>query len=503
MRNKNDIGQVLKNRLRELNESPDLSVWNTIETELQAHKRKKLYKRIAIILALFFCLYVLFIVINDKKRILINKTEIQENNLNTSFTKKDTIRTFNVNNSINENQKITHNTNQINKPTDNNHIIKHQKTNTKNKTIDDLNNNGSFDVPQKTKFKNRAEKNSSHKNHFDTIKKTDYNNSSHRKIKTIIKHNTLNSSRNFSFTNNAQQIKLKSNKKSLSENKRFFNETKDDSLKITSTNKLSVSTHNYLNLKSKSYHSFKLSTIQHDSLNLKKITKDSTKVISSRWSISVNGGINYTNTGLKENIIHNNIQKKKSNSITESYGVRLNYRLNDKLFIRFGLQKLSFRFNTSNIANNNPNIRIDSIINTNNALPLITTNDLITKLNNSSSFELKEISNYLEFPLEIKYKLPKIENISLIAGTSYLHLLNSDVYVNSNNINQFKIAKSLDARKSAYSFNIGLGYDLKLSENFYLNFEGYFKQYLGIYESNGTNFNTQNINFHTGFTFKF
>lgn len=173
-----------------------------------------------------------------------------------------------------------------------------------------------------------------------------------------------------------------------------------------------------MKLKSKGYYQFKLSTILNDSLILKTISKDSIKKISSRWSISVNGGLNQLNTNLKENIIHNNLVDTKNNSTLESYGIRLNYQLNDKFSLRFGLQKLSFRFNTSNIANSNPNIRIDSIVNTNNVIPLISTSDLITKLNNSSSFELNEISNYLEFPLEIKYKLPKLENISLIAGSS-------------------------------------------------------------------------------------
>jgi hypothetical protein len=501
MKHKNDIGKVLKNRLGELNESPDMEVWNTLESELKIHKRNRIIKRIAFVLTFLICLYILYVVIDKKKEIPSGNTiENTVYNHNTTIIKQNSTETYNEHKLVLENQKITNETN-----------LKPEPLN--DKIDNNRSNNKSINSTQKKEFKNLSKKISSPKNNYDSIqknfaknaltKKLNRKDSLIKKLTTIRKHNAINSSMNFRVHDYNQQITLKEFDNRSSKSDKHFNNTKEEITRTKSKVNPSEKHHEYLKLKSKGYYQFQLSTILNDSLILKTNSKDSIKKTSSRWSISVNGGINQINTNLKENIIHNNLIDTKNNSTTESYGIRLNYQLNKKFSLRFGLQKLSFRFNTSNIANTNPNIRIDSIVNTKNVIPLISTSDLITKLNNSSSFELNEMSNYLEFPLEIKYRLPKLENISLIAGASYLHLLNSDIYVNSNNGNQFKLAKSLDARKSVYSLNFGVGYDIRLSKNFYLNLEGFYKQYLGLYDSNGTNFSTHNLNFQAGFTFKF
>ncbi len=501
MKHKNDIGKVLKNRLEELNESPDMEVWNTLESELRIHKRNRIIKRIAFVLAFVISVYILYVIIYKNKEIPSSNTiENTVYNHNTTITKQNSKETYNEHKIVLENQKLTLETN-----------LKLKNLN--DKIGNNRSNNKSINSTQKKEFKNISKKISSPKNNYDSIQKKLLKNTLTKKLEkkdsltkkrtTIRKHNAINSSKNFSVHDYNQQITLKEFDSRSSKSEKHLNETKEEITRFKSEVNPSEKHHEYLKLKSKGYYQFQLSTILNDSLILKTNSKDSIKKTSSHWSISVNGGINQINTNFKENIIHNNIVDTKNNSTAESYGIRLNYQLNDKFSLRFGLQKLSFRFNTSNIDNNNPNIRIDSIVNTNNVTPLISTSDLITKLNNSSSFVLNEISNYLEFPLEIKYKLPKVENLSLIAGASYLHLLNSDVHVNSNNGNQFKLAKSLDARKSVYSLNFGVGYDIRLSKNFYLNLEGFYKQYLGLYGSNGTNFNTHNLNFQTGFTFKF
>ncbi|WP_299617643.1 outer membrane beta-barrel protein [uncultured Tenacibaculum sp.] len=402
MSTKQDIGKVLKGKLGELNTSPDLDVWDTLQTELKKQKKKKQYRKgaiILLILASLFCLYKF------------------------TYEKKETSLTHNVEN---KNSLLSKKICDISK-TENSSII------------------------------------------GDTLL-----------TETTSEYKTQN-----------EISSIKTQKKNTEE--RFVN-------RFNTQRKQA----NFIYLESKKRYLFNIPPALNDTLAIKNnLEEEEVKDSLSRWSVSVTGGINFLNTSLKENIVNDTIKKEKSNSVTESYGVRVNYRLNKNTTLRFGIQKLSMRFNTKNIGNSNPNLRIDSISNITNISPLISNEDLKNRLNNSSTFNIKEETSYLEMPFEIQYKLPKVKNLSLIGGASYLHLLNSNIYVGSDNIKKFKIGKSLDAKTNAFSLNLGLSYDIKLSKRIYLNFEGYYKQYFGLYQSNGINLNSQNFNFQTGFTYKF
>lgn len=154
MKHKNDIGKVLKNRLGELNESPDIDIWNTLESELRIHKRNRILKRIAFVLAFLISVYILYVVIDKNKEIPSSNTiENTVYNHNTTITKQNSTETYNEHKIILENQKLTHETN-----------IKLESLNDK---ID--NNNKSINSTQKKEFKNLSKKISSPKNNYDSI----------------------------------------------------------------------------------------------------------------------------------------------------------------------------------------------------------------------------------------------------------------------------------------------------------------------------------------------
>lgn len=154
MKHINDIGKVLKNRLGELNESPDIDIWNTLESELRIHKRNRILKRIAFVLAFLISVYILYVVIDKNKEIPSSNTiENTVYNHNTTITKQNSTETYNEHKIILENQKLTHETN-----------IKLESLNDK---ID--NNNKSINSTQKKEFKNLSKKISSPKNNYDSI----------------------------------------------------------------------------------------------------------------------------------------------------------------------------------------------------------------------------------------------------------------------------------------------------------------------------------------------
>ncbi len=156
MKHKNDIGKVLKNRLGELNESPDIDIWNTLESELRIHKRNRILKRIAFVLAFLISVYILYVVIDKNKEIPSSNTiENTVYNHNTTITKQNSTETYNEHKIILENQKLTHENN-----------IKLESLNDK---IDNNRNNKSINSTQKKEFKNISKKISSPKNNYDSI----------------------------------------------------------------------------------------------------------------------------------------------------------------------------------------------------------------------------------------------------------------------------------------------------------------------------------------------
>ena len=79
MSTKQDIGKVLKGKLGELNTSPDLDVWDTLQTELKKQKKKKQYRKGAIILLVLASLYCLYKFTYGKKETSLTHNLENEN----------------------------------------------------------------------------------------------------------------------------------------------------------------------------------------------------------------------------------------------------------------------------------------------------------------------------------------------------------------------------------------------------------------------------------------
>jgi hypothetical protein len=524
METKKDIGKVLKNRLTELNESPDLEVWSAIENELSKRRRKQKIKKAIIALICLVLVYFVYTGINSERdNSNANKVEQQKSInpkklYNTSpiinQKNKTNSNSFNSDSKIDTNSKITVSSNnygESNKTEETTLEIEHNNNN-KN-TVDKIQITGTKSDP--TNLFNQenspnTSQNQTSKGSLILSSKSDksFNNT----LQKTIENNAVESNNDNSSDNTPKLTDENNTHQNSNGNKLPFNKANEATFKRTSYNEIEKnnvsndrSKVDYLNsyLEGKKHHSFDTALSINNTLTLNTPQKEIPENFASPWSLSLVGGMNFLNTSLKENIVHKNIKTEKSNSFTESYGILMNYSLNDHTTLRFGLKKRSIRFTTNNIANSNPNIRIDSIVNITNVTPLLSDNDLITKLNNSPSFDIIEKNSYLEIPLELKFGLTKIKNFSFIAGVSHLYLLNSNIYISSNNTQEFILAKSLDARKNAFSLNLGLSYDIQLSKHFYLNFEGHYQQLLGLYKSNNLQFNTHSLNFQAGFTFKF
>ena len=185
---------------------------------------------------------------------------------------------------------------------------------------------------------------------------------------------------------------------------------------------------NYLNPERLTF--FKTKVLWDDYLNttseeaekeLSTLLTENEEIKDSKWSVTAEAiGSNYS-------AFQNDIQK----STTLNFGVLASYRLSNKAYLRTGCRRL-----------------------------------FLEQITNTRTDEL----DYLEFPLEVKYRPFGMKiNPYIVAGVSLLTLQKS-TYANSLN-------NDYPAKTSLFT-NLGLGVETKLIKHFYLNAEGRFNLFL-------------------------
>ena len=158
--------------------------------------------------------------------------------------------------------------------------------------------------------------------------------------------------------------------------------------------------------------------------------------------------------------------------ITYNYGGYLCFDYDEKWSFRFGAAKTTLRHRTQNIAvsslgeTNYYNVDYGNVSNA----------DLQSRFANSQNFDLIQEVSYLEFPMEIKYKLrdEKI-GIEAIGGISSSFLKSNTITAESDNDGSVILGSTKDQYKWYLSANAGVGFYWQFAENFRLNVEPIFK----------------------------
>ncbi|CAM3455163.1 hypothetical protein FLLO111716_11615 [Flavobacterium longum] len=158
--------------------------------------------------------------------------------------------------------------------------------------------------------------------------------------------------------------------------------------------------------------------------------------------------------------------------ITYNYGGYLCFDYDDKWSFRFGAAKTTLRHRTQNIAVSSlgeVNYYNVDYGNASNA-------DLQPRFANSEYFDLIQEISYLEFPMELKYKLrdDKI-GIEAIGGISSSFLKANTITAESQNDGSVILGSTKDQYKWYLSANAGVGFYWQFAENFRLNVEPIFK----------------------------
>ena len=237
---------------------------------------------------------------------------------------------------------------------------------------------------------------------------------------------------------------------------------------------------------------------------------------NSKWSVSPVVGITTSESFTKASAIDSNFNENKvSNPETLAYGLSFTYQINDKLFIKSGLQVQNLSFNTqdvvlvSNTAMSN-NLQNISFSNADNFLYFSASDseDINSVgLTNSASLDdgvLEQDINYLEFPLELKYQLFTSEKIqtSLISGFSSLFLTQNSITARASNFSG-KIGKANNLNSVNFSVNFGVDLEFMLSKKMRFNINPMFKSQLNTFSENSTNSKPYIIGVYSGVRFNF
>ena len=210
-----------------------------------------------------------------------------------------------------------------------------------------------------------------------------------------------------------------------------------------------------------------------------------------------------------------------------SYGVGLDYAINDKISIRSGINTVNLSYSTNDITyyasldgqtNNivsagsrSANIVIETQNGNGDIAGLTPTSGIAPVLFASNTFanqnfegQMVQKMGYIEVPLEMSYKLlNKKFGIELIGGFSTLFLNDNNISVVSNQGYSTEVGEAGNLNDVNFSTNLGVGFKYSFWKSFEANFEPTFKYQVNTFNGSSGNFRPYFIGLYSGVSFKF
>ncbi len=236
-----------------------------------------------------------------------------------------------------------------------------------------------------------------------------------------------------------------------------------------------------------------------------------------RWSVAPNIAPVYFNTlGSGSSIDDQFSGNSKSGNINMSYGVAVDYKLNNKLSVRAGVNRLNIGYNTNNvIVYNNidtdvdtpplKNVRLSEQGQTLSFLSAEGINfaQVPTVVTQNIQSSIDQELGFIEIPLEVAYNISDSKlGVDLIGGFSTLFLNKNEVYSSLQGERTF-LGEATNVSQTSFSANLGVGLKYKVSEKVNLKLEPTFKYQLNTFSETSGSFNPFVLGVYTGFSFKF
>lgn len=501
MKQRNNLDDIFKDKLKNYQAPPDDAVWNKIQASLNEKKKKRVIPIWWQIGGVAAVLLITLLVFNPFK----SSELIEEEQLRITSTKElDEVKTIEDDSLVNKDSILVidyTSTNNTQHRTEDNPTVKQgaytsKPYNKSSKKFTNLNSKTSGIVNQEKKQLSNAPLNGSANNPT---------------VNAIVSNQDKNTPRNLvEEKTNQNKITIKNSEQVLpsvdnpNTNKttaivQIDKETSEDKLDKAEKDKKSI----YDVLKEQEE---------------KAITKTNS---DKKWSIGPSIAPVYYNSLGEGSPIHSAfVSNTKSGNLNLSYGLTVSYSINKKLQLRSGIHKVDYGYDTNEVAFS-PNARafsvgqIENINYENTARSIVVTSSKnnVSAIKDNPEIASNEVAplegsmaqqmNYLEVPMELNYVLiDKKFGLNLIGGFSSLFLLDNAVSLESNNL-VTAVGEANNVNDINFSTNIGIGLDYKISPALKFNLEPMFKYQLNTFENSAGNFKPYAVGVYSGLQFRF
>jgi hypothetical protein len=221
----------------------------------------------------------------------------------------------------------------------------------------------------------------------------------------------------------------------------------------------------------------------------------------------------YGSLGNGSAIDQNFDQSSGQGEVNVSYGLNVAYKLNEKIKIRTGINRVNLNYNTNDVfvlpssgfsSINNVDVVPafqNSIINR-TQLTELEDSEMSIRLPSDES-QLQQQLGFIEVPMEVEYKLvDKAIDVNIIGGASTLLLNNNSIDIQTGNESTF-LGEANNVNKLSFSTNFALGLGYDISEKLSLNLEPTFKYQINTFQPGSSDFQPYFIGVYSGIAFKF
>lgn len=209
-----------------------------------------------------------------------------------------------------------------------------------------------------------------------------------------------------------------------------------------------------------------------------------------------------------------------SSNETLSYGIKVSYEINDKWSIQSGIQKQELSYTTENVGlsvSATTSNSLDNVVVSNtNSFSFFSlqptegdasSDDAVTGNDNYATFEqgsIQQVISYIEIPVEVRYKVASSKRLTtnIVSGFSALLLEGNSISLASSSSTE-ELGTANNLNKANISGNLGVDFDIQLSEKLNLNINPMFKTQLNTFSENSNGFIPFTIGVHTGLKYNF
>jgi hypothetical protein len=240
-----------------------------------------------------------------------------------------------------------------------------------------------------------------------------------------------------------------------------------------------------------------------------------------KWSVGSTVAPIYFNTLSEGSPIHSVLAENEKKSITSlSYGVKVNYKINDKLSLQSGINSLDLAYQTKNVSaliTSTEGLSNDTNINTNvDGIKIVTSsnnNNAAVQRQEFASFQNGNLANlngdlnqtfsYIEVPVEAKYALLRKKlGVNVIGGLSTYVLYNKGVTIQNEN-GSTMLGEASNINDLNFSGNVGIDVDYNINKKLYINVSPMFKYQFNTFSKNDGGFQPYYLGIYTGLNFRF